>query len=322
MDRRAFVAVVAEGLIELPSSARAQQARNKRRIGFLSLANDGNEPASMPLRTLGWVEGQNLIVERRYASGRVELLQPMVEELVRLNVEMIVANGTVASLAAKRATTRIPIVIDRSGDPVGAGLVASLARPGANITGTSTMSAELDLKRLELLRELLPSATRFGVLVNPENATFRLARKSMEQPFRSLQMTPIFVEVSVASGLENAVAEVARERGQGLIVSADPLFAVNFPLIARAAQSYLLPLMVEIQGLLEGGALVSYGPSLAQLDQQLAAIIDKILKGARPADLPIEQPTKFDLAINLKSARALGVSVPKSLRVRADEVID
>jgi putative ABC transport system substrate-binding protein len=322
MDRRAFITVVAEGLIGFPLCARAQRTGNRRRIGFLSLANGGNEPASLALRALGWIEGQNLIVERRYASGRVELLQPMVEELVRLKVEMIVANGTVASLTAKRATTSIPIVIDRSGDPVGAGLVASLARPGANITGISTMSAELEVKRLELLRELLPNATRFGVLMNPGNPIDRLTRKNMEQAFRSLQMTPIFVEVSMASELESAVAEVARQGGKGLIVNADPLFAPNFLLIARVAQSYSIPLMIELPGMLASGGLVSYGPSEADLDRQLALIIDKILKGARPADLPIEQPTKLDLAINLKLAKALGLNIPQSLLLRADEVIE
>jgi len=271
---------------------------------------------------LGWVEGQNLVVERRYASGRVESLQPMAEELVRLRVDLIVANGTSASWAAKRATTSIPIIIDRSADPVGAGLVASLARPGANITGISTMAVELDVKRLELLRELLPSATRFGVLMVPTNPIDQFARKNMEQAFRSLQMTPIFVDVSIASELGSAVAKVAQQGGQGLIVSADPLFGSNFPLIARAAQTYSLPLMIEIPSWLTSGALVSYGPSEAQQEQQLAVLIDKVLRGVKPADLPIEQPTQLYLVINLKSAKALGVPVPKSVLVRADEVLE
>jgi putative ABC transport system substrate-binding protein len=326
MDRRAFITVAVESLIAAPFAARAQQIGNKRHIGILSLGqaeSAGDSESSVELlRDLGWVEGQNLIVERRYASGKVELLQPMVEDLVRRKVEVIVANGTVASLAAKRATSSIPIVIERSGDPVGAGLVESLARPGANITGTSTMSPELEVKRLELLRELLPSAMRFGVLVNLRNPLFRSTRKNMEQASRALQMTPIFVEVSVASELESAVVNVAREGGKALIVNADPLFSTNFSLIARAAQSYSLPLMIELQARLASGALVSYGPSVAQLDRQLALIIDKVLKGARPADLPIEQPTMFDLGINLRSAKALGLSVPKPLLLRANEVIE
>ena len=276
----------------------------------------------MHLRALGWVEGQNLIVERRYADGRVESLQPMAEELVRLNVEVLVANGTSASLAAKRATTSIPIVIDRSGDPVGAGLVASLVRPGANITGISTMSVELDAKRLEILRELLPRATRFGVLIDPTNPIDRFTRDNMEQASRSLRMTPIFTDVSIASELENAVAKVVQQGGQGLIVSANPLFVSNFSLIERAAQTYSLPLMTEAAGGLTAGALVSYGPSGAHMSQQLAVLIDKVLKGAKPADLPIEQPTQLYLVINLKSAKALGVTVPKSLLLRADEVVE
>jgi putative ABC transport system substrate-binding protein len=240
MDRRAFITVAVESLIAAPFAARAQQIGNKRHIGILSLGqaeSAGDSESSVELlRDLGWVEGQNLIVERRYASGKVELLQPMVEDLVRRKVEVIVANGTVASLAAKRATSSIPIVIERSGDPVGAGLVESLARPGANITGTSTMSPELEVKRLELLRELLPSAMRFGVLVNLRNPLFRSTRKNMEQASRALQMTPIFVEVSVASELESAVVNVAREGGKALIVNADPLFSTNFSLIARRTE--------------------------------------------------------------------------------------
>jgi putative ABC transport system substrate-binding protein len=246
----------------------------------------------------------------------------MAEELVRLKVDVIVANGTSASLAAKGATPSIPIVIDRSGDPVGAGLVASLARPGANVTGISTMSVELDVKRLEMLRELLPGARRFGVLIDPTNPIDRFARSNMEQAFRSLRMAPIFVDVSIASELESAVAKVAQQGGQGLIVSADPLFAPNMLVIARAAQTYSLPLMIEIPGWVTSGALVSYGPSGVQQNQQLAVLIDKVLKGAKPADLPIEQPTQMYLVINLKSAKALGVTVPKSLLLRADEVVE
>ena len=325
MDRRASV-VAALTLVGLPASTRSQQAVRKRLIGFLSLAPNpspvGREPASAHMRTLGWVEGQNLIVERRYAGGKVELLQPMVEELIGLKVEVIVANGTVASLTAKRATSSIPIVVDRSGDPVGVGLVASLARPGANITGTSTMSVELDVKRIEVFRELLPTATRFGVLVNPSNPVGRLVRKNMEQAFRSLQMEPIFVDVTVASELESAVARVARGGGQGLIVDADPLFVPNFRVIVSAAHAHSLPMLVEMPGMLTVGGLVSYGPSEDQLRHQLAVLIDKVLKGARPADLPIEQPSKLDLIVSLKSAKALGISVPKSLLLRADHVIE
>jgi putative ABC transport system substrate-binding protein len=325
MDRRVFVAAIVGALgVQLPTSA--QQGGNKRRIGFLSLAPGPatglTEPASTDLRALGWIEGQNLMVDRRYASGRAESLGSMAEELVRLKVDVIVANGTSASLAAKRATSSIPIIIDRSGDPVGAGLVASLARPGGNVTGISTMSVELDLKRLELLRELLPSAKRFGVLTDPTNPIDRFGRNNMEQAFRSLQMTPVFVDVSLASELESAVAKVAQQRGQGLIVSADPLFVSNFSMIASAAEAYSLPLMIETPTRTMSGALVSYGPSWTQQNQQLAALVDKVLKGVKPADLPIEQPTQLYLVINLKSAKTLGVTVPRSLLLRADEVVE
>jgi putative tryptophan/tyrosine transport system substrate-binding protein len=325
MDRRTFITAVAGGFIGVPFAARAQQTGKVRRIGYLHLGRPPS-PAEIdalwaPLRARGWVEGQNLIVERRYANGRAELLQPMAEELVRLNVELIVANGTLASLAAKGVTTSVPIVIDRSGDPVGTGLVASLARPGGNITGISTMSPELDVKRLELLRQLLPGATRIGELVYPTNPVYRAERNEMEQAYSSLGMRPIFVEVSAASELESAIAEVARRGGQALIVDAEPLFASNFSVIVRAAQRYSLPLMVEGREELETGGLVSYCPSEADFHRQLAVFVDKILKGAKPGDLPIEQPTKLELIINLKSAKALGITVPQSMLLRADEVI-
>jgi putative tryptophan/tyrosine transport system substrate-binding protein len=325
MDRRTFITAVVGGFVGVSFAARGQQTRKIRHIGYLSLEAPPSpaerEALWAPLRARGWVEGQNLIIEPRYTSGRAELLRPMAEELVRLNVELIVANGTVASLAAKGVTSSVPIVIDRSGDPVGTGLVASLARPGGNITGISTMSPELDVKRLQLLRQLLPGATRIGVLVYPTNPVYRVERNQMEQAYRSLRMPPIFVEVSAASELESAVAEVARQGGQALIVDAEPLFGANFSLIARAAQRYSLPMMVELREELEGGGLVSYGPSDDEFHRQLAAFVDKILKGAKPGDLPIEQPTKLELIFNLKSAKALGITVPESLLLRANEVI-
>lgn len=321
MDRRTLICVLAAGIVAGPLGARAQTA--VRRIGVLG---SGAQPTDLTyldshLRELGWVEGQNLLVERRYANGKAELLRPFAEELVRLKVELIATNGTDATLAAKNATTTIPIVIWSAGDPVRTGLVASLARPGGNITGYSTVSPELDAKRLALLRELLPAAQRVGVLENSTNPIFAIKRKENEPLYRSLGMQTVIVEVSAVTELENAVAEMARQRAQVLLLAADSLFRVNRALILSAALRYALPTIVEGGDMLKAGGLLSYTFSVEELDHRHAAFIDKILRGARPADLPIEQPTKFELGINLKTAGALGITVPKALLSRADEVI-
>ena len=326
MDRRGFIRGVAAGLFVAPLVTRAQTSTTIRRIGYLSYATRLT-PAELqernaPLRELGWVEGQNLTVERRYANGRVELVQPFAEELVRLKVEIIVTNGTIATVAAKNATTSIPIVMSSSGDPVRAGLVASLARPGGNVTGFALMLPELDAKLLALLHELLPNAQRVGVLVNRTNPVSRVRLKETEHVYASLGLQPIFIDVASPDELENAVAEVARRRGQVLLVVEDSLFlSYKFP-IMRAALSYALPVIVEDRELLEAGGLLSYAVSERERFRRVAALIDKILRGANPADLSVEQPTKFELVINLKAAKALGITIPQSLLVRADEVIE
>ena len=325
MDRRGFIRGVAAGLFVAPLIAQAQTPKTVRRIGVLSYSTRPT-PAELqeinaPLRELGWVEGQNLTVERRNANGRVELMQPFAEELVRLKVEIIVTNGTIATVAAKNATTSIPIVMSNSGDPVRAGLVASLARPGGNVTGFALMLPELDAKLLALLHELLPNAQRVGVLVNRTNPLSSVRLKETEHVYASLGLQPIFIDVTSPNELENAVAEVARRRGQVLVVVEDSLFLSYKVPIMRTAQSYALPVIVEGRELLEAGALLSYDVSKLEHDGRVAALLDKILRGARPADLPIEQPTKFELVINLKTAKALGITVPQSLLLRADEVI-
>lgn len=325
MNRRAFITAVAAGLLIVSLSAKAQQTGQGRRIGWLWLAADPDEihRADAHLRDLGWIEGQNLIVERRFANGRSDLLKVLAEELVRLKVEIIVAEGTIATLAAKKATSSIPIVVSRSGNPVGAGLVASLARPGANVTGTSTLSSELDLKRLQLIRELLPAARRVGELVDANNPVNRVGRSQNEQAYRSLGMQPIFVEVTQASELESSIVELAHQGAQVVSVSADPLIETNLELIGRTAQSYALPIISAAGGKQwpEHAPLASYAPLETELDRQLAVLIDKILRGAKPADLPIQQPTRFELLINLKAAKAMGITIPQSVLLRADEIV-
>ena len=330
MDRRTFIVfAVRSGFLlvgaTLPAKAQAP-ATTVRRIGFLTFGSRPSPDIMLesraPLRELGWIEGQNLIIERRYADGRAELLRPLAEDLVRLNVEVIVTIGTDAAVAAKNATTTIPIVMRGAGDPVRAGLVASLARPGGNITGFSVVSPELDAKRVEVLHELLPAAQRVGVLVNPTNPGSRIGRNEFEEVCRSLGIQPIFIELSAASKAEDAVETVARQGGQALLVINDSLFVSNRVAIMRAAMKYALPTAVGNRDLLMAGGLLSYGNSVLEQNQRSAAFVDKILRGAKPADLPIERPTKFELLINMKTAKALGITVPKSLLLRADEVIE
>jgi len=312
----------------LPLASKAQPAARVHRIGWL-WNTSRLDPSGWPLLktylpALGWIEGQNLIIEWRFSGENTALLPALAEELVGLKVELIVTEGTVVTLAAKKVTSTIPIVVARSGDPVGAGLVASLARPGGNVTGTSVMSPDLDRKRFEILHELLPGAKRVGQLVATVNPIYRmaLAEGESERLLNSLGMQLISVEVTKAADLESAVAEAARRGSQVLRVGAEPFLAEHFTQIVRVAQQYSLPVMGDNSGFLENGALASYGADLDALDRQLAFIVDKILRGTKPADLPIQQPVKFELGINLQVAKAFGIRVPQSLLLRADRVIE
>jgi putative tryptophan/tyrosine transport system substrate-binding protein len=325
MHRRGALAMLGGALVLGGAlGARAQPAAKVRRIGFLE-PGVGAPPAELQqlcatVRALGWIEGQNLVVEYRRAGDRPELLRLYAEELVRLNVELIATTGTAAAIVAKNATTRIPIVMITAGDPVRAGLVASLARPGGNITGFSVVSPELDAKRLGLLREVSPAAQRIGAIVNPTNPYTEIARDGSERLFRSVGIEPIIVEVAAASELENAVAEVARRGAQALIVVDDPIFYSNRVVLMRAALRHALPTIVP-RGYLEDGGLLSLSFDSAENDRVFAYFVDKILRGAKPADLPVQQPSRFWLSINLKTAKALGLTIPQSLLLRADEVI-
>ena len=325
MDRRRFIGTVAAGIMGAPLAASAQTTTSVRRIGFLSSGarptQEELENETAPLRELGWIDGRNLLVERRYANGKAELLQSLAEELVRQKVELIVTFGTNATLAARNATATIPIVIKSAGDPTRSGLVASLARPGGNITGYSIISPELNVKRLTLLRELFPAMQKVAWLENSTNPYFRAARTDLEQACRSLAIQPIFVQVAGAGELPGAVAYAARQRAHALLVPIDTLFYENRAEIMRAALKHALPTMAQRRTVQEDGALISYDPTDAEENSRNAAFIDRILHGARPADLPIEQPTRFELIINLKTAKDLGITIPQSLLLRADQVI-
>jgi putative ABC transport system substrate-binding protein len=323
MDRRTFIA--ATSLIALSPWARAQKGAGVRRIGLLTIADEPSSywrPILEPLRELGWTEGKTLIVEARYANYDPALLPRLAAELVHLRVELIATQGTQAAIAAKNATATIPIVMLSAGDPVRTGLVASLAHPGGNVTGYSVVSTELRFKRLQLLRELVPNATRVGELISSANPVYAVERHEYEEAYSTLHIKPIFLEVSTASQLEPAIAEVARQHGQALIVpTSDPIFNTNHAQILSVALRYGLPTLVYETDTLAAGGLVSYSPNHEGDERRAAAYIDKILKGARPADLPVEQPTKFVLGINLKVAKALGITVPQALLQRADEII-
>jgi ABC-type uncharacterized transport system substrate-binding protein len=327
MRRRGALALLASSfLLGGTHRVRAQPAATVRRIGMLEVG-DGMSRAEhqqffATLRPLGWIEGQNLVVEYRRAGDKPELLRQYAEELVRLNVDIIGTFGTPATIAAKNATTRIPIVIFLMGDPVRAGVVASLAKPSGNVTGFSGIGPELDAKRLGLLRELSPRAQRIGVLVEPNNPYIEIVREERERLFRSFGMHSIYVEVAAASELENAVAEVARRQAQALTVVSSSMFYSNRVLLARAALRHQLPTVFLARGFVEAGGLLSLDHDSAENDRIVAYVVDKILRGAKPADLPVQQPSKFWLSINLKTARALGIAVPSSLLQRADEVFE
>ena len=327
MNRRGALAMLGGTLFLAQTvGTKAEAAKSVRHIGSLGLGSMPN-PAYLqqmwgPTRELGWIEGQNLIVDRRYAGGNAELLRPIAEELVRLNVELIVTNGTDAALAAKSATTRIPIVMFSVGDPVRSGLVASLGRPGGNITGYSIVAPELDAKRLTLLRELLPMTQRVAVLVNPANSYSKITREELERVCRSFRMQPIFVGAAETNELANAVAEASRRRAEALIVTAENVFWSNRVLLMRTALEHRLPTIVGDREILEAGGLLSLAHDAAEQYRALAYFLDRILRGAKPADLPVQQPSKLLLSLNLKTAKALGITIPQSLRARADEVIE
>lgn len=331
MNRRSLIKAAFVIFVARPLTATSQRPEPIRRIGLLSLGDPEESDAERqqfwaPVRRLGWVEGKNLIVEGRYARLQAELLQPLAEELVRLKVDAIVVSGTDAAVAAKNATNTIPIILFSVGDPVRAGLVASLSKPGGNITGFSVVSPEVENKQLELLRDLLPEARRVGVLANSKNPMSFVGRKEYEQAFTALRFEPLFIDVATAGELEHAVAEVVHQRGHALIVPADWLFVTNATSIMRTALSLKLPAVVGNRELLMAGglALYSVSESSAYVEDQRRRyfiLLDKILRGANPGNIPIEQPTKFELVLNLKTARTLGLTVSPTLLVRADEVI-
>ena len=328
MDRRTFLGTLTSGLLAAPLAAEGQQTGKLWRIGYLDQGSmAGGRPyvdgLRQGLRDLGWVEGKNIAVEARFAEGKTEQLPTLAAELVRLKVDLIVTSTTPAALAAKQATTAIPIVIGFAADPVGSGIVASLARPGGNVTGWTHSGLELRAKYLELLKEAVPAATRFGVLWNPANQVHQPSLKVIEGAARQLKVELHLGGVQDPKDLERTVAALVEKGVQGLVVFPDGMFQAQTPLIIALAGRSRLPTLYGLREYAEAGGLMVYGANVAEMHRQLgASLVDKILRGAKPADLPVAQPTKFDLLINLKTAKALGLTIPPSLLQRADQVID
>jgi len=325
VERRAFMGVLASGLLAAPLAAEAQQAGKVHRIGYLSggLSTYRIEAFRQGLRELGWVEGQNIVIEYRYAEGRFDRLPDLAAELVRLKVDIIVALATPASAAAKNATGTIPIVGISLGDPVGTGLIASLARPGGNVTGVSySVGVETIGKGLELFKEIVPNVRRVAILSNPGNPLYAPAVRDVKVAARSLGVQLQLLETRGPTEFDGAFAAMAKERVGGLFVVADTMFNLHRARLVELAAKSRLPAAYGTRDAVEAGGLMSYGPSLPDLFRRGATYVDKILRGAKPADLPVEQPTKFELVINLKTAKALGLTIPQSVLARADQVIE
>ena len=324
----ALIVTFALGILIAPLVADAQQAKKVPRIGVLwggpaEFARPYIEAGRRALGELSYVEGKDFNVEYRFGERKPGAVDALAAELVQLKVDVIVAAGDPSIQAARRATTTIPIVMVAAGDPVRGGLVASLARPGGNVTGMTFLSRELAGKRLELLKEAVPTASRVAVLWNPDNPGGLLGFKATQAAAETLRLTLQSFEVRKVADFEPAFRAMADGHAQAIIVLTDPLTsAFGGRLIADLAMKGRLPMMCELREFTNEGGLISYGPSLLSMAQRTATFVEKILKGAKPSDLPVEQPTRFELVINLKTAKALGLTIPQSVLIRADEVIE
>jgi putative ABC transport system substrate-binding protein len=325
MDRRAFIAAAAGGLLAAPLTAEAQHSSKVWRIGLLSPLSrsetDRRDGFRQGMREIGYVDGRDFVIEGRFAEGQYQRIPGLAKELVRMKVDVIVVWGTPASIAVAQATSTLPIVILSVTDPVGSGLAASLARPGRNITGASNLSRDLSGKLVELLVQAVPGISRIAALRNPLNPGSALHLNETEAAARALSLELELVEVRAPEDLEGAFATIRRGRAGGVVVLTDAMFIAQRHRIADLATKSRLSTVFSRRENVEGGGLMSYGPSLSDQFRRAATYVDKILKGAKPADLPIEQPTTLELVINLKTAKALGLTIPQSLLARADEVI-
>jgi putative ABC transport system substrate-binding protein len=325
MSRRTFITLLGGAVAAWPLAARGQQAK-PRTIGFMGASASAAVSAWVTafvqrLRELGWREGFNVSIEYRWAEGRFERLAGFADELVRQGVDIIVAEGTVTTLAAKKATATIPIVFPIAGDPAGNKLIDSLARPGGNVTGLSIQATDLASKRLELFREIVPSLNRLAIMANASspNSALEIAEIRSAAPVLGIDFS-VF-EIRTAEDIASAF-EALKGNAQALYVPPDPLVFSHRTAINTLALGQRLPTMYAYRDYVQAAGLVSYGPNIPDLFRRAADYVDKILRGAKPADLPVEQPTKFDLIINLTTAKALALTIPESFLARANEVIE
>jgi putative tryptophan/tyrosine transport system substrate-binding protein len=326
MRRRAFIELLGSGIAAWPLAARAQQSLSKvPTIGFLA-ATPSTELERVAafvqrLRELSWIDGRNLAIEYRWAEGRPERLAEIAAEFARIKVDVIVTVGTPPTLAAKQATAVIPIVFAAASDPVGTGVVASLARPGGNVTGLSNQVSDTGGKKLELLREVIPGLRRLAILVNVSNPAVALEVGEVQTAARTLGLVVVRSEIRQVGDIAS-VFDALKGRADALYVCADPLVNTHRIRVNSLALGARLATMHGFREYVEAGGLMSYGPNVPDLFRRAAEHVDKILRGSKPGDIPVEQPTKFDLVINLTTAKALGIEIPASLLARADEVIE
>ena len=327
MERRVFLGAVTGGLLAAPFTAVAQPSAKVYRMGWLAGTASTQEKIEMEalragLRELGYVEGKNVVIEYRWAEAKYDRLPELAAELVSLRVDVIVTGGTAATQAAMQATTTIPIVMTATGDPLRTGLVASLARPGGNVTGVTQLGAEIAGKRLQILIDTVPNVSRVAFLQNQANASHKPYFHDLQVAARGLGLTLQSVDVQEPGEFEKVFAAMMRERPNALLVTGDFVHRLRKAWIIDFAAKKRLPAMYQLKEYVEAGGLMSYGTSVRDNYRRAATYVDKILKGAKPADLPIEQPTAFELVINLKTAKALGLTIPPSLLARADQVIE
>jgi putative ABC transport system substrate-binding protein len=327
MKRRQFIVALAGAMGSLAHGVRAQQSASVRRIGLLSPFSPANtarweKALLLGLRDAGWIDGRNLVIERRYAEGRLERLPDLAGDLIRQKVEIIVTTVTADTTAAKNATANIPIIMVAVGDPVATGLVKSLAHPGANLTGLSQMTPDLSGKRLELLKEIVPNVSAIALLYNPDDPLSVLDWKEAQRSAQTLDIKFHSFEVSKTSDLDQVLNEASALRVEALVMMPAPVLIENLKPVADFAIRNRIPSTFHLREFAEVGGLVSYGVDRADLFRRAANYIDRILKGANPADLPIEQPTKFELVINLKTAKDLNIAIPPRVLGMADEVIE
>ena len=325
--RKILIVAAAWPALAWAGAVRAQAPEKIRRIGLLSAfspsdAAPWHEAFRLGLRDLGWVEGKNISIEYRYSEGKSDRLPELAADLVRLKVDVIVASVDVDALAAQKATRAIPIVMAAAGAPVASGLVESLARPGGNVTGLSQMTVELGGKRLELLKEMVPKLSRVAVLWEPQIAISTLAWKEIQLPARQLGIELHSLEVRSTNDFDKAFEDAIRVRAGALAIMPGPVFTANLKRIAALAAKSRLPSIYNVGDFAGAGGLMTYGPYRTDLFRRAAAYVDKIFKGAKPGDLPIEQPVKFELVLNQKTAKAIRIKFPPSILLQADRVIE